>query len=179
MGHNDIILFYTARMFLRKRLNIGQEQFYGTGCLEQTLIEVQQTFHHHESILNGWRDLLPPKLKWEENDRGLPTDALKSMLRADYWRLRHLISRPFLDYAIHIMQDVKDGRRVEDVALDAWRGSRHTADIRIFKAIELMGQGTVLTACESCVEAAMKGIDALDGVPNQVVMANIHGIAHA
>jgi hypothetical protein len=130
-------------------------------------------------MLETWKDILPPCLKWEDNDSGLPTDALKAMLRADYWRLHHLITRPFLDYAMHVMQDVKDGRRVEDVALDARCNPRHTADVLIFKAIELMGQGTVSKACESCFEAAMRGIDALDGVPSQKVMTNIHGIAHA
>jgi hypothetical protein len=123
--------------------------------------------------------MLPPGLKWEENESGPPTDTLKDMLRADYWKIRYLISRPFLDYAIHIMRDLEDETCVEDVALDAGRSPRHTADIRVFKAIELMGHGTVYKACEGCVEAAMKATDALNDMPNQTVMANIHGIAHA
>lgn len=179
VGHSDIISFYTARAFLKKRLKFVQEQLYGTGCLEQTVTEIQQTFYHHEGILDAWRATLPPGLKWEENDSGLPTDALKAMLRVEYWKLRHLISRPFLDYAIHMMRDLEGGTCVEDVALDAWRNPRHTADIRVFKAIGSMGKETVEKECGSCLEAAMKATDALDCTWNPMVMANIHGIAHA
>jgi len=179
VGHSDIILFYMGRAFLKKRLKTVQEQLYGTGCLEQTVPEVQQTFHIHQDILNGWRAMSPPVLKWKENDSGLPTDALKAMLRVEYWELRHLISRPFLDYAIHMERDLEGEACVEDVALDADRNPRHTADICVFKAIRFMGKGTVEEQCKSCVEAVMKASDALETMSNRMVIANIHGVAHA
>jgi hypothetical protein len=186
--HSDIILCYTARIFLKMRLELVQEQLYGTGCLRQTRIDIQQAFQHHKNMLGAWKDMLPPKLKWEEDkrdedeweedDKKLPTNALKAMLRAEYWMLRHVIDRPFLDYAIHIMREVEENC-VEDVAFDAGRNPRDPADIRVFKAVELMGKGTVLAACESCFKAAMEAADALDDVSNQMIMANVYGIAHA
>jgi len=176
--HDEIIVYFRERVFLRKRLNEVQEQLYGSGCLEQSSTQIQQTLRDHKSILDRWRALLPDPLR-RSSDCGPPESILSARWRADYWRTQYLISRPYLDYAIHIMQHVKAGGFVEAVALDAWRNPRDKNEINIFKAIELMGEGTVWAACESYVEVAMQGTVALCDVPKCVVMTDIHGIAHA
>jgi hypothetical protein len=90
-----------------------------------------------------------------------------------------VINRPFLDYALHIMPHVKDGQTVESVAVDVHRNPRDKAEIHLFKAIQLMGEGEVWAACRRCIEAAMQSTIALDGVPDRLVVTNIHGTAHA
>jgi hypothetical protein len=70
---------------------------------------------------------------------------------------RNVINRPFLDYALHIMPSVKDGRSVEEVALDARRDPRDKAEIHLFNTIELMGEGKVWSLCRQCIKAAMPG----------------------
>ena len=90
-----------------------------------------------------------------------------------------MINRPFLDYALHIMPHVRDGSSVEEVALDVHRNPRNKAEIHLFKAIELMGESEVWEACKRCIEAAMQSTVALDGVPDRLIVANIHGTAHA
>jgi hypothetical protein len=89
-----------------------------------------------------------------------------------------VINRPFLDYALHVMSYVKDGRSVKEVALDAYRNPRDMAEIHLFNAVELMGEGEVWSACRQCIEAAMPSTVALDGVPDRSIVTNIHGTAH-
>ncbi|KAM0714710.1 hypothetical protein Q7P37_009759 [Cladosporium fusiforme] len=177
-SYNDVIMFYTAQMFLRKRLNQVHRQLYGPDCLDQPLSSVQALIKGHESILDGWRALLPQVLNWQDNDDP-PQGILSARLRAKYWGARYVISRPFLDYALHIMPYVKDGSSVEEVALDVHRNPRDKADVHLFKAIELMGEGEVWAACRRCIEAAMQSTVALDGVPDRLIVTNIHGTAHA
>ena len=177
-SYNNVILFYTAQMFLRKRLNQVHRQLYGPECLEQPLAEVQAILHGHEAILDGWRDGLPPDLQWR-NDDPLPESILSARLRAKYWGARYVINRPFLDYILHIMPHVRDGSSVEEVALDVNRNPRDKADIHLFKAIKLMGEGEVRDACKRCIEAAMQCTVAFDRVPDRLIVTNIHGTAHA
>jgi hypothetical protein len=89
-----------------------------------------------------------------------------------------VINRHFLDYALHIMTHVKDGRIVEEVALDVHRNPCDKAEIHLFKAIELMGEGEVSAACRQCIEAVMPSTVALDGIPDRSIVTNIHGTAH-
>lgn len=176
--YSSVILFYTAQMFLRKRLNQVHRQLYGPDCLNQPLAEVQAMLHGHEAILDGWRAMLPRGLKWADDDPP-PAGILSARLRAKYWGARYVINRPFLDYALHIMPHVKNGKSVEEVALDVHRNPRDKAEIHLFKAIELMGEEEVWAACRRCIEAAMQSTVALDGVPDRLVVTNIHGTAHA
>ena len=177
-SYSNVILFYTAQMFLRKRLNQVHRQLYGPDCLGHSLAEVQAMLHGHEAILDGWRAMLPPGLKWKDNEPP-PAGILSARLRAKYWGARYVINRPFLDYAIHIMPHIQDGQSVEEVALDVHRNPRDKADIHLFKAIECMGDKQVWAGCKRCIEAAMQSTIALDGVPDRLIVTNIHGTAHA
>lgn len=177
-SYSDVLMFYTAQMFLRKRLNQVHRQLYGPECLDQPLTEVQALIKGHESILDGWRALLPEVLNWEDNEDP-PSGILSARLRAKYWGARYVINRPFLDYALHIMPHVKEGSSMEDAAIDAHRNPRDKAEIHLFKAIQLMGEGEIWSACKRCIEAAMQSTVALDGVPDRLIVTNIHGTAHA
>jgi hypothetical protein len=77
------------------------------------------------------------------------------------------------------MPHVRDGSSVEKVALDVNRNPRDKADIHLFKAIKLMKEGEIWEACKRCIEAAMQSTVALDGVPDRLIVTNIHGTAHA
>jgi len=177
-SYNNVILFYTAQMFLRKRLNQVHRQLYGPDCLNQPLGQVQAILHGHEAILHGWRAMLPPDLKWADDEEP-PKGILSARLRAKYWGARYVINRPFLDYALHIMPHVNDDMTVKQVARDVHGKSRDKAEIHLFKAIKLMGEEQVWMACGRCIEAAMQSTIALDGVPDRLIVTNIHGTAHA
>ena len=176
--YNKILIFYTAQMFLRKRLNQIHSELYGDQCLNQSLNSVQEMLSAHEQILKYWRDTLPPGLRWNDDDEA-PDDILNARLRGKYWGARYLINRPFLDYALHIMPHARDGRNIESVAKDSQGNPRDKAEIHLFKAIELMGEQEILRASKRCVDAAMKSTVAFDNVPDRLIMTNIHGTAHA
>ena len=177
-SYTNVVIFYTAQMWLRKRLNQVHRQLYGADCLNQPLVEVQATLQSHEAILDGWRAMLPEALSWKNSDPPA-SGILSARLRAKYWGARYVINRPYLDYALHIMPHVQEGQSVEEVALDAHHNPRDKAEIHLFKAIELMGEGEVWAACRRCIEAAMQSTVAFDGVPDRLVVTNIHGTAHA
>lgn len=175
---NDGLLIYVAQMFLRKRLNKIHKEMYGDDCLNQTLEDVTEMLEGHEAILGHWRRTLPPGLLWNDDDE-LPSDILAARLRAKYWGARYLVNRPFLDYALHIMPHIKDGRPIEAVARDCNGNMRDKAEIHLFKAIERMGDEVVWKAVGRCIDAAMHSTVAFDGVPDRLIVTNIHGTAHA
>ncbi|KXT04056.1 hypothetical protein AC578_4909 [Pseudocercospora eumusae] len=176
--YNNILIFYSAQMFLRKRLNKVHRQLYGKDSLDQPLSAVQYMLNDHEHVLHAWRRGLPAFLAWDDDDEP-PSDILSARLRAKYWGARYVINRPFLDYALHIMPHVRDGQTVESVARDGYGNPRDKADIHLFKAIEQLGEREVWQAAKRCIDAAMHSTVAFDNVPDRLIVTNIHGTAHA
>lgn len=176
--YDIILLFYTAQMFLRKRLNRVHREMYGDESLNQTLSQVREMLNGHETILSLWRGCLPAPLRWDDGEAP-PSDILHARLRGKYWGARYIINRPFLDYALHIMPHIRDGKKVEDVAKDVHGNPRDKADTHLFKAIQLMDEREIWSAVQRCIDAAMQSTIAFDGVPDRLVLTNIHGTAHA
>lgn len=176
----NILVFHTAQMFLRRKLNQVHRELYGPDCLNQSLEEVREMLKGHERILGLWRESLPAALKWNDDDPPA-TDILAARLRAKYWSARYVVNRPFLDYALHILPHTAgdDGRRLEDMARDVHGNPRRKAEIYLFEAIEGMGPSEIWQASKRCVDAAMQSTVALDGVPDRLIVTNIHGTAHA
>ena len=77
------------------------------------------------------------------------------------------------------MPHAKDGRTIESVAVDSQGNPRDEAEIHLFKAIELMGEHEIWEASKRCIDAAMQSTIAFDGVPDCLIVTNIHGTAHA
>ena len=67
-SYGKIPLFYTAQMFLRKRLNQIHQEMYGDQCLNQILNQVREMLSGHERILGYWRETLPAGLRWNDHD---------------------------------------------------------------------------------------------------------------
>ena len=147
--------------------------------MDQPLSQVQEMLTGHEAILAGWRESLPVGLRWNDDDPP-PSEILPARLRAKYWGARYVINRPFLDYALHIMPHVKDDTHtVEAAAKDAHGNPRDRADIHLFKAIQQMGDSEIWQAAKRCIDAAMHSTVAFDGMPDRLIVTNIHGTAHA
>lgn len=176
--YERILLFYTAQLFLRRRLNKVHREMYGPDCLNQSMDQVREMLKEHQSILDAWRELLPMNLRWNDSDPPA-TDILSARLRAKYYGARYVVNRPFLDYALHIMPYVADGKRVQDAACDVHGNPRDKADINLFQAIQGLGESEIWQASRRCVDAAIRSTTALDGVPDRLIVTNIHGTAHA
>lgn len=73
----------------------------------------------------------------------LDADILSARLRVKYRGTRYVINRPFLEYSLHIIKHVREGRSVEDIALAAHGNPRDKADTHLSKPIKLMGEGAV------------------------------------
>jgi hypothetical protein len=178
--HNpdNVLIYYSAQLFLRRRLDRVHQGLYGEALLCQPLEFVQDELQGHEDILQAWRMALPEMLKWEDDDPA-PADILAARLRAKYWGARYIINRPFLDYALHVMPHIRGGRSVEAAAVDRHGNIRDEADVHLFKAIRLFGDDRILEAARRCVDAAMYSTVAFDNVPGRIIVTNIHGTAHA
>jgi len=120
-------------------------------------------------------------LRWKDDDDP-PKDILNARLRAKYWGARYVINRPFLDYALHVIPHVRDGKTVEEVAVDGYNNPRDKADVHLFKAIQQMGDDQIFESAHRCIYAAMKSTVAFDGIIDggeRLIVTNIHGTAHA
>ncbi|KAK5168631.1 uncharacterized protein LTR77_005940 [Saxophila tyrrhenica] len=174
----NILIYYVSQMFLRKRLNLIHKEMYGDQCLNQSLRQVKSMLEGHEEILNAWRTTLTPELQWDDDDPP-PTEILPARLRAKYYGARYVINRPYLDYALHIMPHVTDGKGILENARDCNGNPRDPAEIHLFTAIGSMGDEVVWAASKRCIDAAMKSTVAFDGIPDRLIVTNIHGTAHA
>ncbi len=170
--YNKILLYYSAQIYLRSKLNEVHQELYGEACLGWLLDQVREMLVSHEQILGLWRDALPNALKWTDRDL-LAQDILNARLRAKYWGARYIVTRPFLAYALHIMPHTRGGKSVRDVARDAKNNKRDEADLRLFEAIAGMSNSYVWQACARCVNAAMESTQAFDGVPDRLILTNI------
>ncbi|GIZ48832.1 hypothetical protein CKM354_001187800 [Cercospora kikuchii] len=178
--HDNMLIYYSAQLFLRRRLNQVHREMYGKASLDQPLAEVQEMLKSHESILEHWREGLPDPLKWNDDDPP-PSDILSARLRAKYWGARYVINRPFLDYCLHVMPLLKDHLSIEEAAKDGYGNPRDKADIHLFRAIQQLGDREIWIAAKRCIDAAMQSTIAFDGITKhtRLIVTNIHGTAHA
>lgn len=179
--YDNMLIYYSAQLFLRRRLNQVHRQMYGKDSMSLPLAEVREMLTGHESILSEWRRGLPALLRWKDDDDP-PKDILNARLRAKYWGARYVINRPFLDYALHVIPHVRDGKTVEEVAVDGYNNPRDKADVHLFKAIQQMGDDQIFESAHRCIYAAMKSTVAFDGIIDggeRLIVTNIHGTAHA
>lgn len=178
-NYDTILLYYTSQLFLRRKLNQVHKEIYSDGPISQTIEQTQRMLVGHDEILSGWRESLPPLLQWQDNDPP-PSEILSARLRAKYWGARYVTNRPFLDFCLHIMPFIKDGRRtIEEVAVDSRGRPRDKAEIQIFEAISMMGEDDIWRAARRCIAAAVQSTMAFDGIQGRLWVTNIHGTAHS
>ena len=178
---SNVLLYYTAQIGLRKRLNRVHREIYGDQCLSQSTFQVQQMLLSHMEYFARWRECLPSALAWDETD-ALPDTILAARLQAKYWGGCNIVHRVFLDYALHILPHVSQGKDIEAGAVDVNGNLRNQSETLIFGAIRLMGGSTMWNAVEQCIHALMKSTEAFDGTfspQERLIVTNIHGTAHA
>ena len=137
-------------------------------------------------MLEDWLKVLPPQLRWNDTDPPA-TDINVARLRAKYYGARYIISRPFLNLALH-SQDLREAlvRQVESLPYPKFHSphGRHQGTmappIRVgFRESDQVKE--ILRSAEQCVDAAMRSTEAFDGVRQRerLVVTNIFGTAHA
>ncbi|KAI6788038.1 hypothetical protein KC343_g995 [Hortaea werneckii] len=169
---------YSSRIWLRQQLNDFSREMYGAAYVNQPLEEVRQTIKRYDNALNRSRRAMPAQLQWSDADPPA-SDIPAARLRAEYWAVRYVVNRPYLDYALHNWKHVRNGKSVREAAIDAHGRPRDEAEIRLFEAIQGLGETEIWGSVRTCIEAAMQSTVALDRVPAPLVVTNIHATAHA
>lgn len=177
-NRDDLMIYFTAQLFLQKRLNIAHAQLYSPECSDRSPTEIQGILDGHHNILDRWRNQLPQSLTWSDSDPP-SSDILSARLQATYWKAQNVVTRPLLNFVLHILPHLQDGRAVEEAAISFSGKPFSPADIQIFTAIQLMQPEEVWQACERCVEAAARSTVAFDGISDRLIVGNIHGTAHS
>lgn len=139
--------------------------------------ELSDTLDDLDETLQGWRNLPHPITFWDDEQPPHP-DILAARLRAKYYGARYVTTRPFLDYALHVMEE-DDSKKLEEVTVDA-RGKRRRQELVLFQAIQMMPQETIRHKVKICIDSAKKSTIALDSVnDHRLIVTNIMGTAHA
>ena len=174
----DILTVYTAQLWLRKRLNQIQKWIYGKSCLSLSLATLRETLKGYRDDLHIWRQGLPVALRWSD-DEPPASDILAARLRAKFYGGCYIATRPFLDFALHMMAKARDGHDLTSIAVRADGSPRGRADVHIFEAINGIPDSEIWQTAKECVKAAVHSTYAFDGIPHQLIVTNIHGTAHA
>lgn len=170
--------YYSAQLFLRRRLNNAHRQLYGDQFANLSTLEVQRHIAAYEQEIEYWRQTLPERLRWQD-DEPPAKDILNARLRAKYYGAKYVFSRPFLDFAMHILPGIKKGQTVEKAA-NASNVSRDRTEILLFDALKKFDEQHIWDQSRACIKNALRSTVAFDGIsPHRLIVTNIHGTAHA
>ncbi|KAL1310857.1 hypothetical protein AAFC00_001089 [Neodothiora populina] len=173
-----INIYYSAQLFLRKHLNQIHTRVYSVGLAKQDPKSLAGTLEDLDWTLTGWRALPHPITFWDDNEAP-HHDILAARLRAKYYGARYVITRPFLDYALHIMEGANQGQKLEDLAKNA-EGNIRQQELVLFKAIQMVSEDNIKEKVRICIESAIKSTTAFDEVDDhRLIVTNIMGTAHA
>lgn len=166
LSSHDVLMYFSSQLWLRKRLNLIQNQLHGgAGKLLSTFALRQVLCEHHVS-LTSWRSGLPIHHGWLDNEPP-PADIHTARLRAKYWSACFLADRPYLDCVLH------------EMAFDAYGHSRTDTGSRLFDAISTLPEAQKMQGAQRCVQAAFQSARAFDGINQALIDPNMHGTAHA
>ena len=193
---DDILLYYTYQLSLRKCMNDWQRHLYPPSRGDNEInVDIKgkgnysiDDRNHCEQTLTKLRDMMQkhPELSWEETEE--PSNYINAArLRGKYYGAKYFIHRPFLRYALHTFTEANLNPRVMERYLEfAKDPSSHKLekmaptdlskdDLNDWWSLQF------LISCHLCVEAAKKSTTAFDGVlkEQRLMITNLFGTAHA
>jgi hypothetical protein len=133
-----------------------------------------------DSMLNRWRELLPPQLQWREDDPPA-LDINDARLRAKFYGAQYIIHRPFLRLVLD--REVLD-RETKSPPHNSFTplNERHSGLMAPPRPnIDREVPADIYRSAQICVKAAMHSTTAFDSIINhrRLVVTNIFGTAHA
>ena len=174
---DKVAYYYTAQLFLRKRLNQIHSNLYGALVSQQDPVKLAEVLQENEDMIAGWKQKTSLVHDWHDDDPPA-TEILAARLRAKYYGAWYISTRPYLDYALHVLEKFKSGQTLEQATVDA-RGRLRPSELAIFRAISTMPEYHVIAKARHCIKMAMQSTVSLDRVPERLVVTNIMGTAHA
>ena len=185
---SDLIMaYYSYQLYLRKLLNDWQKFLYpplGGISIDFSMRDRDAC----EKTLLSFRNLIQKDHRMRWNDSDAPSsDINAARLRGKYYGARCIIHRPFLDYALHHLEEKELTPEVME------RFHEYERNPRSFSLENQPGKYTskekrpqwlilqMLVSCRQCVRAAKLSTTAFDGVLKQkrLIVTNIFGTAHA
>lgn len=143
--------------------------------------ELANRLQDYDKDLVRWRSGNPDQLAWSDDDPPA-TDILAARLRGKYYGARYVATRPYLDYALHVMPEIGKGRKLEELTKDA-NGNQRENELKLFTAMkDHMSTDFIKQKCRICIKSAMLSTVAFDGVAGsnrRLIVTNIMGTAHA
>jgi hypothetical protein len=133
-----------------------------------------------DSMLNTWRDLLPPQLQWDEEDP--PSRNINdARLRAKFYGAQYIVHRPFLRLALDNEVQDRDVMSPPNNTFTPFN-ERRTGPMAPPRATtDKEVPGDILHSARICVGAAMRSTTAFHNIIDhrRLVVTNIFGTAHA
>ncbi|KAH0026768.1 hypothetical protein KCU80_g13716, partial [Aureobasidium melanogenum] len=175
-----ISLYYSAQLYLRTKLNRIHTDVYGGQLSSEDPQRLAELLWQQTDDLEGWRQIVP-EYSWSDDDPPA-SDIVAARLRGKYYGACYVCTRPYLDYALHVMYELDKGKTLEELTKDA-NGRHRETEFALFTAIrEYNDEEMVKSKCRICIDAAMRSTVAFDGVENfdrRLIVTNIMGTAHA
>ncbi|KAF2152470.1 hypothetical protein K461DRAFT_226348 [Myriangium duriaei CBS 260.36] len=165
--------YYVLQLYLRKRLNQMHVNVYAKACMFTMSRHMAATLRNNEDSLDGLRETYG----WQDEEPPA-TDILEARVRGKFYGAKYICLRPYLDYVLHAMKEVRSGEALETLAKDAYGRPRHS-DLKLYAAIATMTEEEIIERAKWCVESAILSTEAFDGVPGRLIMTNIVGTSHA
>ncbi len=202
----EILLYYSAQLYLRKLLNDIQKElyqeskstrfqlfFFPSNGHELTTSLEDPTFKRatrstslrnaFNDMISAWRARLPERLQWEENE-AVANNINDARLRGKYYGAQYIIHRPFLHAALDYDFDTPQMQSPPNNAGSAVptlpAPGPEMGPPRANSDTESRRAETIQLAA-ICIHAAMRSTVAFDGVLDhrRLVVTNIMGTAHA
>ena len=172
----ELLLFLSAQAFLEKQLMGLYKRLYGQSC-HRTFEIVEFDLMNCDTALREWRDHLPEDLQWNDSD-GSPCNMLHVRLRAKYWRIRYLMYRPFLSFALNIQPYYDINCTVEKAAVSICGITKLPTEVFVYNAIAAMDKQRVMDGCRFCVQAAFESLTAFGQVTPDLLVADLQSTAY-
>ncbi|KAI5204651.1 hypothetical protein AUEXF2481DRAFT_25614 [Aureobasidium subglaciale EXF-2481] len=175
-----VTLYYSAQLYLRTKLNQIHTGLYGGQLSAEDPRKLADLLWQQEEDLQGWQTLMPTYC-WSDDDPPA-SDIVVARLRGKYYGARYVCTRPYLDFALHVMPGLGEGKTIEELTRDA-NGKQRETELALFTAINMYhGEEDIKSKCRICIDAALRSTVAFDGVENfdhRLIVTNIMGTAHA
>ena len=183
--------YYSFQIHIRNSLNSMQKDLHPPENRERKTDFFNMRNIHDESLQN-WRNVLPPWLRWDDEDEPA-TDINDARLRAKYYGALYIIHRPFLRHVLDReinaqgtdspQTDVLKAALHKPLAYSAQshESSRAAMPPPRSTSAETNIETEILHSARICVKAAMRSTVAFDNIIDRqrLIVTNIFGTAHA
>ena len=162
-----------ALTFIEGQLDQIHDEVYGDITHGLSGREIRTIFQAREETVNTWKNTLPSGFRWNEKPSPY-SDPMQARLRFMYLEAIRTINQPFLEYASYQYRSNVDGI----IPADGGK-SLSNVQVRLYGALDGMGEADVMLGCTRCVRAAEQMVILFEEESNRRAITNRCLIADA